>query len=425
MTNTAPPTAPVPSSEAELRDRIDRPASGAPGPDDRAYAWFSGAIASWFASFGIQSTLFSWLLVGELGVSDEWMGVAQTSHMLPAILLLLLGGAAADRIDPRRMLIVLHGVGTLPVLALAVVVASGVLTIPIVIAFGVSMGVVSALSMPARDTLLSRVAGDNMMRAVTGMTAVQFGSQALGALVAGAARWVGSAPMLVAQATVLLMGSFSTMKVPAESPAPRHGSASSPLRDIADGLRQVARNEQLWSPLMLVFSVGFLFVGPFLVTFPIIVTRIFGGSISDLAIVLTMFPLGAIVGSLFLRWRGLRRKGRAALIALVFGAVALAVVGLGISLSVMVVASLAWGLGGAVFINCSRTLYQEAAPPTQRGRVLAVYQLGFMGAAPLGSISAGFVSGQIGPLATLHVYAVVMLLAVIAVWIFTDLARME
>ncbi len=425
MTNTAPPTAPVPSSEAELRDRIDRPASGAPGPDDRAYAWFSGAIASWFASFGIQSTLFSWLLVGELGVSDEWMGVAQTSHMLPAILLLLLGGAAADRIDPRRMLIVLHGVGTLPVLALAVVVASGVLTIPIVIAFGVSMGVVSAFSMPARDTLLSRVAGGHMMRAVTGMTAVQFGSQALGALVAGAARWVGSAPMLVAQATVLLMGSFSTMKVPAESPAPRHGSASSPLRDIGDGLRQVARNEQLWSPLMLVFAVGFLFVGPFLVTFPIIVTRIFGGSISDLAIVLTMFPLGAIVGSLVLRWRGLRRKGRAALIALVFGAVALAVVGLGISLSVMVVASLAWGLGGAVFINCSRTLYQEAAPPTQRGRVLAVYQLGFMGAAPLGSISAGFVSGQIGPLATLHVYAVVMLLAVIAVWIFTDLARME
>ena len=36
--------------------------------------------------------------------------------------------------------------------------------------------------MPARDALLSRVAGGNLMHAITVLTAVQFGSQALGAL---------------------------------------------------------------------------------------------------------------------------------------------------------------------------------------------------------------------------------------------------
>ena len=115
----------------------------------------------------------------------------------------------------------------------------------------------------------------------------------------------------------------------------------------------------------------------------------------------------------------------AALWSLVFGAANLAIIGFGLPFPFMVGATMAWGLAGAFFINCSRTLYQQAAPAEQRGRVLAVYQLGFMGAAPLGATSAGFLSGQIGALSTLHVYAAAMLVVVVIVHSLTDLAKME
>jgi hypothetical protein len=91
----------------------------------------------------------------------------------------------------------------------------------------------------------------------------------------------------------------------------------------------------------------------------------------------------------------------------------------------MVVATFAWGLGGAVFINCSRTLYQEAAPPAQRGRVLAVYQFGFLGTAPLGTLWSGFSSALLGPHRTLQICALAMLSVVALVALRTDTARME
>jgi MFS family permease len=397
----------------------------APGGGERHFAWFSAALSSWFTSFGMQSTLFAWLLVGELGASDEWVGIAQTANMLPSIVLLLVGGAVADRVDPRRMLVVLHLLGSLPVLLLAGAVSAGGLSIPLILTFGVSMGVVTAFSMPARDTLLSRVAGPDMMRAVTTMTAVQFGSQALGALLAGGARWLGSAPMLVVQAAILLSGSFLVRGVPVRAPEPRTGPAPSALHEITEGLRMVMRTPHLRWPVVLVCAVGSLFVGPYLVTFPIIVTQVYDGTVAQLSVVMMMFPLGTIAGSLVIRRVGMRRKGAAALVALVVGAANLELIALGTGFRLMVAASLAWGMGAAVFINASRTIFQEAAPPTQRGRVLAVYQLGFMGAAPFGAVSAGFLSGQLGPLPTLQIFGLAMLVVVGMVWLGTDTAEIE
>jgi MFS family permease len=380
---------------------------GGSGDARRDFAWFSGALSSWFTSFGMQSTLFAWLLVGELGVSDEWVGIAQTANMLPSVLLLLVGGAIADRIDPRRLLI------------------AGRLSIPLILCFGVSMGVITAFSMPARDTLLSRVAGPEMLRAVTTMTAVQFGSQALGALLAGGARWLGSATMLGLQAAILLSGSFLARAVPKGEPAPRTGPPRSALHHITEGLRQVLREPRLRWPLLLVFAVGFLFVGPYLVTFPIIVTQVYHGSVAQLSLVMMMFPLGTIAGSLVIRRFGMRRKGLGALVALLVGAINLESIALGLGFPLMVVACLAWGIGAAFFINASRTIFQEAAPANQRGRVLAVYQLGFLGAAPFGAMSAGLLSGQLGSFGALHVYAVAMLAVVASVWWLTDVSEIE
>ena len=78
----------------------------------------------------------------------------------------------------------------------------------------------------------------------------------------------------------------------------------------------------------------------------------------------------------------------------------------------MLAATLTWGLCGSVFINCSRTLFQEASPSDQRARVLAIYQLGFMGAGPIGALLAGALSAEIGTLGALRVFAAAMFVVV-------------
>jgi hypothetical protein len=91
----------------------------------------------------------------------------------------------------------------------------------------------------------------------------------------------------------------------------------------------------------------------------------------------------------------------------------------------MMAATLVWGLGGSVFINCSRTLFQQAAPAAERARVLSVYQLGFMGGAPIGTALWGFASGPLGLRGTLLLSAGVMLTAVTSLALFTRLREME
>lgn len=398
------------------------PASG--HTEERAFGWFAGEVGSWFGAAGMQSVVFSWLVVGELEASPEWVGIAQTSVLLPSLLLLLFGGAAADRVDPRGLLMALRGAAALPVVLLAAALSLGSASMAGVLIYGVCLGTVGGLAMPARDALLSRVAGSDLMRAVTGMTAAQFGSQSLGTLCAGAAGWTGLVPVLAAQAVLLLAGVYASFRIPAAAPLARESHPSA-LHELTEGLRVVLRSELLRAPALLAMSVGFFFVGPFLVTIPLLVRDVYAGGPAELSLVFMLFPLGTIAGSLVLRVVGLRRKGVGALASLVVGSAALASMGLDLPFFGLMAVTLVWGLAGSVFINASRALFQQAAPDAQRARALAVYQLGFTGGGPLGAMIAGFAGAELGFATTLFLFSGGMLVMVTVAGLFTGVARME
>lgn len=390
------------------------------------FRWFIIGLGSWFGAWGMQSVLFSWLVVGELHASADAVSAAQTSSMLPTLILILFGGLVADRLDARKVLVRLQALAALPVLLLAAAVASGKLTLLHLLIFGSCIGTVMAFTMPARDTLLSRIAGGNLMHAITVLTAVQFGAQALGSLTAGLASRFGAVSMLCLQALLLLAGAAALAQLSPAAPNPHAAPPTTPLRDIAAGLAVVAKTPRLRAPIALVLAVGTFFVGPFMVLFPLLVRDTYHGGVAELSLIVMMFPLGTISGSLLLRAAGgIRRKGLASQIALLGGAAVLAVIGIGLPFAGTVLATYLWGAAGSVFINCSRTLYQEAAPAAHRGRVLSVFQLGFMGGSPIGAILAGLVAQSFGSLHTLWFFAGAMLLFVASSMLFSGLSRME
>jgi len=391
-----------------------------------SYGWFTAGATSWFTAWGMNGLVFSWLVVNVLETEARWVGLAQSSTMLPALGLLLFGGAVADRFDPRRLLIGLHLAATLPMLALAVAIEAGALSLTLLIGYGLMLGTFSAFVMPSRDALLSRVAGNDMMRAVTGMTAFQFGGQAVGSMIGGATESVGVVAILALQALVLAAGAAATLRVAEGQPSTRPSEARSALHQILEGIRIVWGTPNLRTPVVLVFLVGVLFIGPYMVLFPLLVRDHYGGGSFELALLFVTFPLGTIAGSLILRvLGGVRRMGRALLLSLASGAVTLVVMAVGLSFPQMVGAAVIWGLCGAVFINTSRTLVQEAAPAEALGRVLAAYQVGIMGGSPLGALLSGIAAERFGPLATLRVAGVTMLVIITVVAIFTDARKME
>jgi len=379
---------------------------------DSRYRWYLATAASWFGGVGLQQVLTPWLVVGELRASAEWTGTVQMASMLPALFLLLVGGAVADRRDPRRLLVLLHLLAALPSLALGFAIERR----------PPAMGALGAFSNPARDSMLSQVAGRDVMRAVTGLTIAQFASQGVGMLAAGSARWLGTAPVLIAQAAIVALGALLVLGVPVRASAP---ASLAPPGEYLAGLRIVLRSP-LRTVLVLTCGIGFLFSASYNVVLPVLVRDVYGGDVQDVSLVMLTFPLGTIAGSFVLLSRGgIRRKGRALLLSLALAAASVIGCGLGLPFPFVVGAGLAWGLAGAVFLNMGRTLFQVRAPEAERARVLAVNQLGFMAAGPLGALLSGFVAGELGPRTALVSFGAGMLALVGLVTLATDVARME
>jgi len=382
-------------------------------PAARAFPWYLAGVSSWFASSGMQTIVFPWLVTVVLHESAARVGIAQMSLMAPSIFLMLLGGAVADRADCRRLLVRGHLVAALPPIVLGVVIARGGLTYGGLIAYALAVGTVGAFVMPARDAMLTRVAAGGLGRAVAVMTAIQFAAQLVGIAVGGSAGAIGAPALLLLQAAVLAFGGIAALRLPAAPPA-AGAAAQSRLRAMRDGLRAAVESPILVPVLIANLAVGVLYVGAFLVILPLIVRDVYGGDSAQLALVSLGFWGGTIGSTLIqIRLGALRRPGRAIVVALLLGAGVLAAMAWPSPFPVFVALCLVWGLGAGVVMTQARTLVQAAAPETHRARILSLFQLGLMGGAPVGAVLIGYLAAVTGPRAS-AVYPAACMLLVLA-----------
>lgn len=371
-------------------------------------------VGSWYGSFGLHGVLFSTLLVVELQETELRVGAAQSAIMLPAVVLMLLGGMVADHANRRRLLVHLHiAAGALAVL-LGMALLMGQLSYSLLIIYAVTMGALQAFINPTRDALLSDVAGEDVSRPVALMNFTQWGSQSAGALAGSAARWFGAGPFFFLQAVVLAVGAYgyATMTKAPSPPRP----ALLP-RQLFDGIREVVRTPDLLATWILVCAVGVLFIGPFMVVLPLMVRDVYLRGAVEIALISAAFPLGTVSGSIVVMRRGgIRNLMTAQWIALSSAALMLIAISMNLPFWGVLVGIYVWGLFGAVFMIAGRTLFQQRASAANRGRVLAAYTMGFMGAAGmLGAPISAVLTQAFGPQGALALLGSAMLVLVAGV----------
>ena len=228
-------------------------------------AWYLASVATFMIPAGIQMVLLPYLLAIELKQPAERFGVTQMIGQLPILLFLLIGGWLADRIDPRRLLMVIQSAAIGMPLALAICLWRGQLSEGWLMLYALAWGLSTAFAMPARDGMLKRVAGSDVQRMVTLAMGMQFGALMLGQGLGGRAAQWGSIGILLVQCAVLAAGVFATSRLPPSAAPPAPGNPG-PLRqslwrEFASGLSLIFSDPPMRATLLLTLGMGIFFIG--------------------------------------------------------------------------------------------------------------------------------------------------------------------
>jgi MFS family permease len=344
----------------------------------------------------LQAVAQSWL-VYRLSGSPLLLGVTGFVGQAPVFFLAPLGGALADRMDRRRLLLFTQSSAAVLAAVLGALTLAGQVRIAHVFVVAGLLGAVNALDIPTRQSFVVEMVGrEDLPNAIALNSSAVNAARALGPAVAGvlvAAVGEGWCFVLNAVSFLAVLVSLALIRTP---PRPAGATRGSALAEIRDAWRFVTGTPMVRALLLLVGLVSVTGM-PFAVLMPIFADRVLGGGSRGLGILLGASGVGALAAALLLASReSPRGLGRW---------VAASAAGFGLALVAFSASRVFW-LSAGVLVLCgffmmtqmaaSNTLLQVLAPDALRGRVMAAYSMMFMGMAPFGALGAGAAADRLG-----------------------------
>ena len=355
-------------------------------------------------------------LVFELSRSPLDLGLLGTAMALPAIMVTWIGGALADRVD-RRKLIMAASVATMALLALqAVLDLSGVVTVWQVLTIAVLLGLVGGLEWPAMQALVpSLIAREHLMSAVAMNAIVWQGTRMVMPALGGVAiaLWDTGVLFLAAvagPASMLAVLSFLDVGSGARTRSPTGGAFAEALAFI--------RRHRLFAVLIPVSWAAGFFGSSFLQLMPVFADLLGAGG-AGFGALMSASGVGSVLGSLIVAsLSAVRRLGWVMLGSLVAAGAGLFGFALIAGFANLLPSAFHAGmlcvsvvsLFTSIFMVTAITALQLRCPDSLRGRVMGLQGIAF-NLMLLGALFTGGLGALIGAPAALAISALIVVSA--------------
>lgn len=325
-------------------------------------------------------------------------GVAAAGR-LPWLVFGLVSGAIVDRVDRRRLMWRVDAFRTVLMGALAVSVATGVATIPMLFLVALAHGVAETLFDNASHAILpSLVRREDLERANGRLEAAltvcnEFAGPPLGALL-----FVSLATVpFVADATSFAVASLLVLAIHGRYRPERMVDEKPTLRaDIVEGLRFVWSNALLRT-LSLTAAVVNMVLHATWAIFVLYSVRMVGTSEVGFGVLLSVFAVGGLAGGLYASKVSSRLgPGRAITLAICAAAVAEITMGLVPEPAAVGGMLVVLAFSGALWNVVTTSLRQSIAPDSLLGRVNAAHRVLAWGSMPVGAILGGLIASGAG-----------------------------
>ncbi len=365
--------------------------------------WFIGQIISLFGTW-MQNTAQGYL-VYELTGSPAYLGYVSFVSGVPSILMLL-GGAAADRISKRTQLIITQTVMMLLAFILAALVFLKIVQPWHILVLSALLGITNAFDAPARLALAPELVDRDDLTNAIALNATMFNvGTVLGPTIAAIVYAIfGPAWCFMLNGVSFLAIIYGLYRMQLAPLAPRRNRASSLTgmlceigAEIMEGIRHIVYHNRLVATLMVVMAFNAMFGQSFIPLLPAWAVDVLGGDVTTNGLLRSAQGVGALVGALTIASLGrLKYPGR----LLRYGLVAF-------PLLLMVFTFMRWlplsmvflaGMGFAIVLtnNLSNSLIQGNVSDELRGRVSSIWSLIFFGFMPLGSLVTGQIAEYYG-----------------------------
>jgi MFS family permease len=386
--------------------------------------FWAGAFLSNIGTW-MQTVAQGWLVL-QLTDSAFWLGVDGFAATSPGLVLTLLGGVFADRIDRKRLLIYTQAGAGLTALTLALLIFTGVVSdashVWIILVASFITGCCFSLASPSYQAITIDLVGREDLSNAIALNSTQFQlSRVVGPTLAGVGfQLFGLAGCFFVNGLSFIAIIIALSLVRFESAdgtaiAPRAGTAAGKRQttmwhDLTNGFRYVWSRPRVFL-LLLISAVASLFGAPYMTLMPFFTRNVLGLGETGLSVMMGVAGAGSFLSALMLTFLGhLRRKGLYVLGG--SAACGACIVGFALSRSVPLSLVMLFGIGFSIVCSIAVTnmLLQELVTDEMRGRVMSMFMFSFIGAWPIGSFIAGVAARRFGAPHTLAVGGLIIVL---------------
>ena len=346
---------------------------------DRDFRWLYLAMLGQMAAMNMQMLARGYLTF-KFTSSFAALGALGLASAVPMLTLSMFGGVLADRAPKKLVLQIGQAASAVLALGVGVLLLFDMLTYVHLLAASALQGVVMALMMPSRQSIVPEVVGmGRLMNAVSlqaaGMNLMRLSAPAAGGFLIAL---VGPEALYFIMAAMYLVAVFALSPVRlshdvAERAADRAAAARrGGLASLREGISYIRGDRTIFVLLGLSFVVSTLAM-PYMLLLPGFVEEIFGGSAEELGLLIAVGGVGSLAGALVLASLPPRRRGLLLVLSgLVMG---VALVGFSASPSIWIGGAFMCvvGVGSAGRQALGNVILQSYTENAYRGRVMSIY----------------------------------------------------
>jgi MFS family permease len=363
---------------------------------------FLSNIGTWMETIGVGV-----LVTTETGQAG-WAGLVAAAGFVPSAVLGPVGGALADRVPRRTLLLATTAVQTGLAAVLTLLTAAGTPHPAVVTLIVLGAGCSLALGFPAYQALLPDLVPREDLAGAVALSSAQWNlGRVIGPALAGIVIRFGGYEWAFGLNTVSFLAVIGVLLV-LRLPRPAPATDSSIVAAIVTGARFV-RTEPGLRVVVGYMALNSLLAAPFIALVPAVALKVFDNEQAGTAALVTAQGVGAVLMGLSLGVLHARFGNRRVLFAVLWGLpAALVAYACAPTLPVAVVAIFVVGFLYLGALSSFTTIAQLRAPTELRGRVLSVLMVLLGTLYPLGSVLQGTIADRVGLRATTAGAAVLM-----------------